>query len=161
MLNIRAAQPKDVNLLLGLFRELAEFEKLLEQVQVDEKRLTSSLFGPHKAADALIVEHDGQPIGYAVYFFNFSTFLGKPGLYLEDIYVRPTVRGRGIGSAIFKHLAGIALERGCERMEWVVLDWNVKAITFYENIGAKMLDDWRVFRLAKNEIASVAKGEHL
>jgi GNAT superfamily N-acetyltransferase len=157
MINIRAVKSEDLKVLLNLFRELAEFEKLENEFKVDEKTLRASLFGERKAAEALIVESKGQPIGYAVYFFNFSTFLGKPGLYLEDIYVRPSERSQGIGLAIFKKLAGIACEKGCERMEWVVLDWNTKAMDFYKRIGAKSLSDWTVFRLSKNEIETMAK----
>src|SRR6185312_14688316 len=125
MLQIRATKPEDVKILLTLFRELAEFEKLAHEMKVDEKRLKDSLFSDKPAAYALIAEVDNKPVGYAVYFFNYSTFLGKAGLYLEDLYVRPSARGQGIALALLERIAGVALEHRCERMDWVVLDWNV------------------------------------
>jgi GNAT superfamily N-acetyltransferase len=147
---IRAALPSDLPLVLALIRELATYEKLLAEVEVTEARLRDTLFpagAAPPAAQVLIGEVDGAAAGFAVYFFNFSTFLGKPGLYLEDLFVRPAARGKGLGSALLRHLVGIAADRGCGRMEWSVLDWNTPAIDFYKRMGAQPLDDWSVFRL--------------
>ncbi len=149
-LAIRAAQPSDLSLILALIRELATYEKLLAEVEVTEDRLRDTLFPAGAAAPAahvVIGEADGEAAGFAVYFFNFSTFLGKPGLYLEDLFVRPAARGKGLGSALLRHLAGLAADRGCGRMEWAVLDWNSPAIDFYKRMGAVPLDDWTVFRM--------------
>ncbi len=149
---IRAALPSDLSLVLALIRELATYEKLLAEVEVTEELLRDTLFpvgAAPPAAQVLIGEVDGEAAGFAVYFFNFSTFLGKPGLYLEDLFVRPDARGKGLGSALLRHLVGIAADRGCGRMEWAVLDWNTPAIDFYKRMGAGPLDDWTVFRLTR------------
>jgi len=147
---VRKAAPGDIPLVLGFIRELADYERLLGEVEATEEGLRRTLFpqdGSPPAAHVLIGELDGRPAGFAVYFFNYSTFLARPGLYLEDLFVRPRARGNGLGRALLLHLAGIAAERGCGRMEWAVLDWNAPAIEFYRGLGAVPLDDWTVFRL--------------
>jgi len=133
---------------LLLIRELAEFEGLLHKVQSDPSTLERHLFGPNPRAHALIAEVDGRIAGFALYFFNFSTFLGKPGLYLEDLYVRPTLRGRGFGRLLMQRLAQIALQNECGRFEWWVLDWNAPAIEFYRSLGTLPMGDWTVQRVS-------------
>ena len=155
---IRSATPADVPLILGLIRELAEYEKLLHQVTATEADIHASLFSPKPAAECLIAEQDGRPAGFALFFHNFSTFLGKPGLYLEDLYVKPELRGKGIGRRLLSHLARLTLERNCGRFEWAVLDWNEPAIRFYKNLGAQMLDDWRINRLTGAALEKLASG---
>jgi GNAT superfamily N-acetyltransferase len=148
---VRTAEPTDIPLLLGLIRDLAEYEKLLGDVEATEEALQRTLFPANAsapAAHALIGEVDGAPAGFAVYFFNYSTFLAKPGLYLEDLFVLPASRGLGLGKALLLHLARVASELGCGRMEWSVLDWNQPSIEFYRRLGAVPLDDWTTFRLA-------------
>jgi GNAT superfamily N-acetyltransferase len=158
VISIRAAQPADVPLLLQLVRELAEYERLAHQVVAGESELAESLFGQRPAAEALIAELDGKAAGFAVYFTNFSTFLGRPGLYLEDLFVRPAVRRQGVGRALFLHLARVALERKCGRFEWSVLDWNQPAIAFYRSLGAVPLVEWTVFRLTGDALAHAVEG---
>lgn len=155
---IRSATPADVPLILGLIRELAEYERLLHQVTASEADLRNSLFGAKPAAECVIAEQDGRPAGFALFFHNFSTFLGKPGLYLEDLYVKPELRGKGIGRRLLSHLARLTLERGCGRFEWAVLDWNEPAIRFYERLGAQMLVDWRINRLTGTALEKIAAG---
>lgn len=147
MAALRAAEPRDVPAIVGLIRELADFEKLTHLLEVTPEGLHPQLFGARPAAEALVAEHDGQLIGFALFFTNFSTFLGKPGLYLEDLYVQPAHRGAGVGRALLMHLAGLARERGCGRFEWSVLDWNADAIRFYERLGATLLPEWRLCRV--------------
>jgi len=144
---IRAATVADVPAILGLIRELAEYERLLDMVVATEASLQRSLFGPRPFAEALIAEVAGEAVGFAVFFHNFSTFLGKPGVYLEDLFVRPAFRGRGLGKALLTRVARIAVERDCGRMEWSVLNWNEPAIRFYESLGAQPLSDWTMYRL--------------
>ena len=149
-LAIRPATPGDVPLILQLIRELAAYERLLGEVEASEERLRLTLFPPAGAAAAahvLIGEVEGAPAGFAVYFFNYSTFLAKPGLYLEDLFVRPQSRGKGLGKAMLLHLAGLAGAKGCGRMEWAVLDWTTPSIEFYRRLGAAPLGDWTIFRL--------------
>ena len=141
---LRAAEPRDVAAIVGLIRELAEFERLTHLLEVTPEGLHPHLFGPRPAAEALVAELDGRLVGFALFFTNFSTFLGKPGLYLEDLYVQPAHRGAGIGRALLQRLAGLANARGCGRFEWSVLDWNVDAIRFYERLGATLLPEWRI-----------------
>ncbi|WP_420606921.1 GNAT family N-acetyltransferase [Novosphingopyxis sp.] len=147
-IDIRAATPADVPDMLRFVRELAAFEKAgPDDVPVNAARLNDALFGPHAVAEALIAEWDGEAAAFALFFHNFSTWQGLKGLYLEDLYVSEAMRGHGIGSALLKRLAGIAVERGCVRFEWVVLDWNEGAIRVYERIGAKMQHAWRIMRM--------------
>jgi GNAT superfamily N-acetyltransferase len=146
-----------VPLILGLIKELAEYEKLSDEVVADEETLRRNLFGEgHRGAEVVVAEHDGEPVGFALFFHNFSTFLGRPGLYLEDLYVRPAFRGRGAGKALLAHLAALAKERGCGRMEWWVLDWNEGAIGFYESIGAEAMDEWTVYRVTGEALERLA-----
>ncbi len=145
--SIRTATPDDTPLILKFIRDLAIYEKLLPEVIATEEALRRTLFGRPPAAHVVIAEEDGLPAGFALYFFNYSTFLAKPGLYLEDLYVGPEFRKRGIGRALLLHLAKIANTRGCGRMEWSVLDWNEPAKGFYRNLGATPLEDWRICRL--------------
>ena len=144
---IRPAVEADVPLVLALIRELAEYERLAGEVSATEADIREALFGPAPGAEAVVAEVDYQPVGFALFFHNFSTFAGKRGLYLEDLYVRPEHRGRGIGRRLLRHLARIARDRGCCRFEWSVLDWNQPAIRFYRRLGAVPMDDWTVFRL--------------
>jgi len=144
---ITVAEQKDAPLILSFIRELAEYERRLDQVVATQHQLEATLFGPKPAAEVLIAQIDDQPLGFALFFQNYSTFLAQPGLYLEDLYVRPQARGSGIGRALLAHLARIGKERNCGRLEWAVLDWNQPAIAFYEKIGAVAMPDWRIFRL--------------
>ena len=149
-LEIRPATPRDVPLVLDFIRGLAEYERMLDLVEATEDRLRASLFpaeGEAPGAHCVIGSVDGVPAGFALYFFNYSTFLARPGLYLEDLFVKPEHRGAGLGKALLLHLATLARERGCGRMEWAVLDWNEPAIGFYEALGAKRLLDWQICRL--------------
>ena len=145
--SIRSATAADVPLILAFIRGLATYEKLLHEVVATEDTLGRTLFGETPAAHVVIAEEDGQPAGFALYFFNYSTFLARPGLYLEDLFVKPEFRGGGTGKALLLHLAKVANARGCGRMEWAVLDWNEPAKGFYRKLGAVPLDDWRVMRL--------------
>jgi len=154
---LRAAEPRDGAAIVGLIRELAEFERLAHLVEVTPEGLAPHLFGPRPAAEALVVEEGGAVIGFALFFTNFSTFLGRPGLYLEDLYVQPAHRGRGIGEAVLRHLGALAVERGCGRFEWSVLDWNRNAIRFYEKMGAQLLPDWRICRVSGDALAAFAR----
>jgi GNAT superfamily N-acetyltransferase len=155
---IRPARPGDEDLLLGLVRELAEYERAPEAVVATPALLREALFGDSPTAQAVVAEWDGAAAGFALYFFNFSTWLGRPGLYLEDLYVRESMRGRGIGKALLLHLAGIAHGRGCGRMEWSVLDWNAPAIEFYRNLGAVAMDEWTVYRLDAAALERLVEG---
>ena len=136
-ISIRPATPNDVPTVASLIRALSQYEKLEHEVAMTEDKLRVSMFGPRPYAEALLAEEDGTPVGFALFFHNYSTFLAQPGLYLEDLYVLESHRGKGIGKALLVHLAKIAVERNCGRMEWAVLDWNVDAIGFYEKLGAK------------------------
>ena len=156
-LRIRAAVAADVPVILGLIRELARFEKLLDQVSATEVDLHRGLFGARSYAEALLAEQDGEPAGFALFFHNFSTFLGRPGLYLEDLYVREPARGHGIGLALLAQVARIAVERGCPRLDWAVLDWNSGAIDFYERLGARPEVDWQLYRLRGDALAQLAR----
>jgi len=147
-LTIREATRADVPLILTFIRELAEYEKLLHEVEATEADLAETLFGSTPRAEVVIAESDGSPVGFALFFHNYSTFAGRPGIYLEDLYVRPAARGKGVGRALLAHLADLALARGCARLEWAVLDWNRAAIAFYESLGARAMDEWTVYRLS-------------
>ena len=144
---IRPATPADVGTLLALIRGLAEYERLEDQLEVTTERLATALFGERPVAEAVLAEAEDQVVGFALFFTNFSTFLGLPGLYLEDLYVRPEFRGRGHGTALLRHLARLARDRGCGRFEWSVLDWNEPAQRFYQAHGASILPDWRICRV--------------
>lgn len=144
---IRAAAPADTPLILEFIRDLADYEKLLADVRATEDQLRATLFADEPVAHCVLAFVDGQPAGFALYFFNYSTFLAQPGLYLEDLFVKPAFRGSGLGKALLLHLARIANARGCGRMEWSVLDWNRPAIDFYRKLGAVPQDAWTVYRL--------------
>ena len=144
---IRQARPGDETAIVEMVRELAEFEKLAYLVEVTPHSLRPHLFGARPVAECVVAERDGGIVGFALFFTNFSTFLGRPGLYLEDLYVQPAQRGAGIGRALLQHLAALARERGYGRFEWSVLDWNVDAIRFYERMGATLLPEWRICRV--------------
>jgi GNAT superfamily N-acetyltransferase len=151
---IRPATPGDLPLILSLIRGLAAFEKLLPEVEATEARLGATLFGPQPAAECVLAFADeATPAGFAIFFTNYSTFLARPGLYLEDLFVKPELRGRGIGKALLLHLARLANQRGCGRMEWAVLDWNQPAIDFYESLGAVRKTDWTICRLSGAALA--------
>src|SRR5436309_7128678 len=154
---IRDATIADIPIILQLIRDLATYERAPNDVVATEEGLHEVLFGAEPAAKVVIAFENTAPVGFAVYFFNFSTWLGQPGLYLEDLFVRPEVRGKGYGRALLVHLAKIARDHGCGRMEWAVLDWNEPAIQFYRKLGAKPLDEWTVFRLTRDGIAKLAK----
>jgi GNAT superfamily N-acetyltransferase len=155
-LRIVPATENDAPLILALIRELADYEKLLPEVTATEEVLRASLFGERRAAEVWLAYEDEAAVGYALFFHNFSTFLGRPGLYLEDLFVRPAWRGRGYGRALLARLAQIALERGCGRMEWSVLDWNAPAIEFYKRLGATSMDEWKTFRLTGAALSDLA-----
>lgn len=150
-LEIRFATEKDVQAIFSLIKELAEFEKLSHQIKTDEAELKQTLFGDDKFVEILIAEFDGQIVGQALFFKNFSTFLGKPGIYLEDLYVKPEMRSKGIGKKLLYKIISIAKERNYGRVEWSVLDWNESAIDFYKKIGAVPLNDWKLFRLTADK----------
>ena len=155
---VREASEGDVPLLLTFIRELADYEKLSHEVVATEEGLRESLFAGRRYAEVLIAEHDGAPAGFALYFHNFSTFLGKPGIYLEDVYVRPEFRGTGIGRQLLVKLAHLALQRGCGRLEWSVLDWNEPSIGFYRQLGAVAMDDWTVYRVSDDALRKLGGG---
>ena len=153
---IRAATPEDVGTMLALMYELAEFEKLTHLFIATEDGLRDALFGARPSAEAIVAERDGRMIGYALFFHNYSTFLGRRGLYLEDLYVQPTERGTGLGSKMLRYLAALAVERQCGRFEWSVLDWNQPAIDFYQKMGATVLPDWRIVRITGDALDQLA-----
>lgn len=152
-LTIRPATRADLPLIAELIRALAEYEQLAHAVRFDEKVLGEKLFGPRPYAEVVIGEIEGAAQGFALFFHNFSTFEGKPGIYLEDLFVRPAARGSGLGKALLAHLAALAIERDCARLEWSVLDWNEPAIGFYRTLGARMMDEWTVMRLDGTDLA--------
>ena len=145
---LRAAEPRDLAAIVALITELAEFERLAHLVEVTPDKLAPHLFGERPAAECVVGEVDGEVVAFALYFTNFSTFLARPGLYLEDLYVQPAHRGIGLGKALLGHLARLAAERGCGRFEWSVLDWNADAIAFYQGLGATVMPDWRICRIS-------------
>ena len=153
---IRLARPEDVPTILSLIRELAEYERAPNDVVATAAGLEEALFGEHPAAEVLIGEEKAEPVCFALFFHNFSTWTGRRGLYLEDLFVRPEVRGKGYGRALLVRLAALAHERGCGRMEWAVLDWNEPAINFYRKLGAKPNEEWTIFRLTRDGIADLA-----
>jgi len=155
---VREASADDVPLILTLIGELAEYERLAHEVVATEDSLQEWLFGDRPVAEVLIAESGAEAAGFALFFHSFSTFLGRPGIYLEDLYVRPAFRGRGMGKAMLVHLAKLARERGCGRLEWSVLDWNEPSIRFYESLGAVAMDDWTVHRVTGEALDRLAAG---
>ena len=160
-IQIRPATPDDVPLILTLLRELATYEKLAHEVVATEPDMHAALFGDRPVVETVIASLDDEPVGYALFFPTFSTFLGKPGLYLEDLYVRPAARGFGVGRKLLEHLARLTVERGWGRLEWSVLDWNEPSIAFYKKMGARAMDEWTVFRLAGRDaqLAGIGRWE--
>jgi len=154
---IRNASADDSALIFTFIRELAQYEKAEHEVLADEEQIRSSLFGPESTTHALVCEKEHSPVGFAVYFFSYSTWLGKHGLYLEDLYITPSARGTGAGKTLLKHLAQIAVQRGCGRFEWGVLDWNEPAIRFYESFGAKAHPEWVKYRLSGQALIHFAE----
>jgi GNAT superfamily N-acetyltransferase len=155
---IREATPADLHLIAGFIRELAEYERLAHAVAFDEAELGGYLFGERPYAEVLIAQASGgEPVGFALFFHNFSTFLGRPGIYLEDLFVRPSARGSGHGKALLVRLAQLALERGCGRVEWAVLNWNRPSIDFYEALGARPNDEWTVYRLSGDGLEALGR----
>lgn len=152
---IRFAEEKDIKLILDFIKELADYEKLLHEVVATEEILVESLF-VRRAAEVIIGEHDGEPVGFALFFHNFSTFLGRPGIYLEDLYVRPEMRGKGYGKTLLSFLAKLAIERNCGRFEWWCIDWNEPSINFYKSIGAVPMDEWTVYRVHNEALINLA-----
>ena len=153
---IRPAEPQDVGLILTLIKELAEYERLADKVVATEKSLHATLFGPQSAAEVLIAESGDAALGFASFFVNYSTFLGRTGLYMEDVYVRPPARGQGIGRLLLVKVAQAAVARGCHRLEWAVLDWNMPAIGFYQRLGATPLDEWTTYQLSSEALQRLA-----
>jgi GNAT superfamily N-acetyltransferase len=148
---LRKAAAEDIPLILTFINELAVYEKLIDQVKTTEQDLHNNLFGNEKFAEVIIAEFEGKPAGQALFFYNFSTFLGRPGIYLEDLYVRPAFRGKGIGKALLAEIIEIAKKKKCGRVEWAVLNWNESAINFYKSLGAAAMEDWTIFRLTENK----------
>ena len=153
---IRPAIPADVPTIARLIRELAEYERLADRVTLDEARLRDHLFGPRPYCEVLMAEDAGRAVGFALFFHNYSTFLAKPGIYLEDLFVEPAHRGKGHGKALLVALAKLAVERSCGRVQWAVLDWNEPSINFYKSLGAIPEDDWTVYRLHEDALLALA-----
>lgn len=154
--HIRPATSDDVATIMRFVRELAEYERAADKVVATEPLLEDALFGERPAAEALIAEQNGAPVGMALFFHNFSTWTGWRGIYLEDLYVTPSARGSGAGGALLRHLAGIAVDRGCTRFEWSVLDWNAPALAFYKSLGAEPMDEWTVHRVSGDALTKLA-----
>ena len=161
MIEIRKADVNDVPLILEFIQSLAEYERLRDACTATEERLRTTLFSEKPAAEVIIAEASGEPVGFALFFHNYSTFLAQRGIYLEDLFVKPEARGKGVGLALLSALARIAVERNCGRLEWAVLDWNQLAIDFYRRIGAVPLDDWRIFRMTGDSLAGLAQRDTL
>ena len=155
-LSIVPATRNDLSLILALIKELAEYERLAHEVVATEEVLSETLFGERPYAEVVLAYYAGEPVGYALYFHSYSTFLGRPGLYLEDLFVRPAVRGKGIGKALLAFVAHVASERTCGRLEWSVLNWNEPAVGFYKSLGAKPMDTWTVYRMTDEPLARLA-----
>ena len=155
-ITISPASEADVPVILQMIKGLAEYERLSHQVVATEDSLRETLFGPRPAAEVVLAYDDREPIGFALFFHNYSTFMARPGLYLEDLFVVPSWRGRGVGRRLLTHLASVAVERRCGRMEWAVLDWNESAIGFYTRLGASLLEDWRICRLTGDALVRAA-----
>lgn len=154
---LRFATAEDCELIFDFIRQLAAYEKLSDQVTATPEMLRKHLFGNHPQAEVLFGEYKESPVAFALFFHNFSTFLGKPGLYLEDLFVKPEARGKGLGKKMLSYLAKLAVERGCGRLEWWVLDWNTDAIAFYQKLGAEAMDEWITYRLSGNTLELLAK----
>lgn len=155
-LSIRQASIEDCPLILQFIKQLADYEKLLHEVVANVTTLEESLFGDRPYAEVVIAEHQDQPVGFALFFHNYSTFLGQPGLYLEDLYIQPEMRGKGFGKTLLAYLANLALDRNCGRLEWWVLDWNQSAKDFYQSLGAEPMDDWTVNRVTGDALSKLA-----
>lgn len=153
---LRAAEPRDLEAIVALIGELAAFEQLTHLLEVTPDKLRPHLFGERPVAECVVGEVQGEVVAFALFFTNFSTFLARPGLYLEDLYVRPAQRGTGLGKTLLEHLGRLAAERGCGRFEWSVLDWNQRAIDFYESLGATVMPDWRICRITGERLARFA-----
>ena len=158
-LTIRPATIDDVGTILSFIRQLADYEQLLDRVVATEERLRESLFGAAPAAEVLLALDGGRPVGFALFFHNYSTFLAQRGVYLEDLFVEPAARGRGVGRLLLAAVARVAVERACGRLEWAVLDWNEPAIGFYRRMGADLMAEWRICRLTGEALATVGRGE--
>ena len=156
MIEIRPAVEADCEQILQFIRELARYERLEHEVVASAAGLRERLFGERRYAEVVFACHEGAPVGFALFFHNFSTFKGQPGIYLEDLYVKPHLRGRGVGRQLLGHLARLAIERRCARLEWAVLEWNAPSIAFYRNLGAQPLEDWRIFRLSGAALEQLA-----
>jgi GNAT superfamily N-acetyltransferase len=154
--SVRPAEPADVVRIHALLVELAEYERLADEVHATADSLRDALFGVRPAAEAIVAEWDGQIVGYALFFTTYSTFGGRAGIYLEDLYVQPQARGRGVGKRLLSHIGKVALERRCGRLEWAVLDWNQPSIEFYERLGARAMSDWSVYRLTGEKLVALA-----
>ena len=154
---LRPAEPADSATIAGFVRELADYEKLAHEAVATEEAIRRSLFGPTPAAEVVLAELGSGPVGFALYFTSYSTFLGRPGIYLEDLFVRSAHRGIGIGKALLREIARIACERGCGRLEWAVLDWNEPAISFYERMGASAMNEWTTYRLSGAALRAMAQ----
>lgn len=157
MTTIRSATHDDLDTIIGFINDLAGYERLAHEVRLDRDRLATHLFGPRPMAEVLIADVAGAPVGFALFFHNFSTFEGAPGIYLEDLFVRPEARGSGAGRALLRELARLAVDRGCARLEWSVLDWNSPAITFYQSLGARSMDGWTINRLDGDALRDMAR----
>ena len=155
-IRIRPAAKTDIALILRFIRGLAEYEKLLDSVVATEEKIRATLFGPKPYAEVVIAEYEGEPAGFALFFHNYSTFLAQPGIYLEDLFVDPLYRGKGIGKSLLTHLAQLAVARNCGRLEWSVLDWNDPAIGFYKSLGAVPMDEWTIFRVTGEALSKLA-----
>ena len=158
-LSITIATASDVPHILTFIKALAEYERMADLVVATEEGLRATLFGPRPYAECVIARWQGEPAGFALFFHNYSTFLGRPGVYLEDLFVKPELRGQGVGRALLQYLAKVALDRGCGRLEWSVLDWNEPAIGFYKSLGAEPLVDWTIFRLKGEALTRLARGD--
>jgi GNAT superfamily N-acetyltransferase len=157
MVSLRSATAADVPQILAYIQGLADYEKLTHACVATEDSLRQTLFGPRPYAEVILGEYDGEPAGFALFFHNYSTFRAAPGIYLEDLYVLPERRGHGVGKALLKQLAKLAVERGCARLEWSVLDWNAPAIAFYKSLGAEPQDEWTIFRVTGDALSTLAK----
>ena len=158
-LSIRRARPEESGLIFALICELAEYEKLSHEVEATEEGIAAALFGEHPLLFCEIAEWNGEGVGFAVWFFNFSTFSGRAGVYLEDLFVRPAFRGRGIGKALLAHLARLCVENGWSRLQWSVLDWNTPSIDFYKSLGAEMMDEWKLCKVTGAALSQLAKAK--